>query len=259
MLKKPLSVLYKKKNILRPFDDATSIEFFSNKSDAALFMFGSHSKKRPHNLIIGRLFDYHILDMIELGVEKFKSLSSFQTAKCPFGTKPCLVFTGEDFELNSEHQRLKNLLLDFFSGPKTKQVRLSGLEHIWHFTAAEGKIFWRSYRILMKKSGSRIPRIELEEIGPSLDLVIRRTKLASDDLYKRSRKQPKQAKPKKVKNVSMDAFGTKLGRIHMTKQNLDSLQTRKMKGLKRKSDEGAEDEEKMSRQINKLEKTWTQD
>ena len=41
----------------------------------------------------------------------------------------------------------------------------------------------------------------------------------------------------------MDAFGTKLGRIHMTKQNLDSLQTRKMKGLKRKSDEGAEDEE----------------
>ena len=46
----------------------------------------------------------------------------------------------------------------------------------------------------MKKSGSRIPRIELEEIGPSLDLVMRRTKLASDDLYKHSRKQPKQAK-----------------------------------------------------------------
>ncbi len=31
-------------------------------------------------------------------------------------------------------------------------------------------------------------------MGPSLDLVVKRSKLASDDLYKRSRKQPKEAK-----------------------------------------------------------------
>lgn len=49
-------------------------------------------------------------------------------------------------------------------------------------------------RVLLKKSGSRTPRIELEEIGPSLDLTLRRVKLASDDLYKRSLKQPKTVK-----------------------------------------------------------------
>lgn len=46
-------------------------------------------------------------------------------------------------------------------------------------------------RVLLKKSGCKIPRIELEEMGPSLDLVMRRTHLASDDLYKLSLKQPK--------------------------------------------------------------------
>ena len=34
--------------------------------------------------------------------------------------------------------------------------------------------------------------------------------------------------------MSRDAFGTELGRIHMQKQDLNSLQTRKMKGLKKR-------------------------
>ena len=46
----------------------------------------------------------------------------------------------------------------------------------------------------MKKSGHRVPRVELSEMGPSLDLVMRRTALASHDLYKTACKQPKEAK-----------------------------------------------------------------
>ena len=38
---------------------------------------------------------------------------------------------------------------------------------------------------------------------------------------------------KKVKNISKDAFGTKLGRVHMKRQDFSKLQTRKLKGLKR--------------------------
>ena len=34
-------------------------------------------------------------------------------------------------------------------------------------------MFIRSFKIHLKKSGGRIPRIELEEIGPSLDLTLR--------------------------------------------------------------------------------------
>ena len=39
--------------------------------------------------------------------------------------------------------------------------------------------------------------------------------------------------PKAVKNVSYDAFGTKLGRVHMQRQDFQKLQTRKRKALKK--------------------------
>uniref|UniRef100_A0A8C4WMF7 Ribosome production factor 2 homolog n=1 Tax=Gopherus evgoodei TaxID=1825980 RepID=A0A8C4WMF7_9SAUR len=222
------------KNITRPFEDQTSLEFFSKKSDCSLFLFGSHNKKRPNNLIIGRMFDYHVLDMIELGIEKFVSLKDIKNSKCPEGTKPMLIFAGDTFDLNEEYRRLKSLLIDFFRGPTVPTIRLAGLEYVLHFTAMDGKIYMRSYKVLLKKSRCKIPRIELEEMGPSLDLVMRRTHLASEDLYKLSLKQPKALKPKKKKNISHDVFGTSYGRIHMQKQDLSKLQTRKMKGLKKR-------------------------
>ncbi len=46
----------------------------------------------------------------------------------------------------------------------------------------------------MKKSGSRLPRVELTEVGPFLDLVMRRTHLASGHLYKQACRQPKATK-----------------------------------------------------------------
>ncbi|XP_056150674.1 ribosome production factor 2 homolog [Lampris incognitus] len=251
-LKKPNAVLYKKKNVTRPFEDSTSLEFFSKKTDCSLFLFGSHNKKRPNNLIFGRLFDFHVLDMIEVGIEKYVSLCDIKASKCPEGTKPMLVFAGEAFDTDNEHKRLKSLLIDFFRGPTVPAVRLAGLEHVLHFTALEGKIYMRSYRCLLKKSGCRTPRIELEEIGPSFDFVLRRTHLASEDLYKTAHRQPKALKPKKKKNISHDAFGTKFGRLHMQKQDLSKLQTRKMKGLKKRGGQVVTGEEGRSAKVAKM-------
>jgi len=49
--KAPQSKLLSKRNLTRPFEDATSVEFLSKVNDASLFCYGSHSKKRPHNLV----------------------------------------------------------------------------------------------------------------------------------------------------------------------------------------------------------------
>lgn len=245
-LKKPQGKMLNKSNDILPFEDITPIEEFSRKNDASMFISASHNKKRPNNLILGRMYDGHILDMIELGIEHYKPMKDFKTQKVTLGIKPCLLFAGELFEHNHEYSRTKNLLVDMFQREKVEAVRLQGLEHVLMLTAAEDKIYFRSYRIQLKKSGSRTPRIELEEIGPSIDFKLRRTKISSDDLFKLARKKPKELKVKKVKNISKDSFGTQHGRIHIPKQNIGRLQTRKMKGLKKTASEKREQRKRKS-------------
>ena len=47
---------------------------------------------------------------------------------------------------------------------------------------------------------------------------------------------------KQKKNVETDIMGDKIGRIHLGKQDLGVLQTRKMKGLKRGQNTDIEDD-----------------
>ncbi|XP_066594424.1 ribosome production factor 2 homolog [Prorops nasuta] len=232
-LKKPHVQMMQKKNDILPFEDVTPIEKFVHKNNTPLFIFASHNKKRPNNIIFGRTFEHTLLDMAEFGVENYKSLKDFKVPKISAEIKPLLVFNGELFDTNHEYGRIKNLLIDMFQHDIVENIRLQGLEHVLSFTAVDNKILLRSYRIQLKKSDSRIPRIELEEIGPRSDLLCRRTKLASEDLFKQSCKKPKELKVKKKKNISKDTFGTTYGRIHVGSQNINSIQTRKMKGLKK--------------------------
>jgi len=243
-LKKPHSISYNQKNDIRPFEDVTKLEFFCKKNDSSLFMLGNHNKKRPHNLILGRMYDYHLLDMFELGLENFVSLQEFKNSKVTAGSKSCLLFAGEPFAdtSNEEFKRLKSLLIDFFRGPEVDNLRLAGIEHVLQFTAVERKVLVRSYKINLSKSSSKYPRVELEEIGPSLDLVVRRNQMASDDLFKTACKQVKNVRgAKKVKNHSEDVFGNKMGAIHIPAQEIKKIQTRKVKALKESKEEKMEE------------------
>jgi Brix domain len=51
-MKNPNSKMFGRKNDLNPFDDETGIEFLTTKNDSSLFLFGSHNKKRPHNIVM---------------------------------------------------------------------------------------------------------------------------------------------------------------------------------------------------------------
>lgn len=69
--------------------------------------------------------------------------------------------------------------------------------------------------------------------GPRVDFTLRRSKLPDEDLMKEACRKPKELKLTKKKNITSDGLGNTHGRIHMGKQNIDKIQTRKMKGLKK--------------------------
>lgn len=237
-LKKPNCKALTRHNDITPFDDQTPLERLAGKNDCHLFIFGSHSKKRPDNLILGRVYDQQVLDMVEFGLKHFKSINEFKNEKIGVSCKPLLVFNGDHWSKSEELRRVKNLFVDMFHMEDVDSIRLQGIEHVLSFTLSEDlTIMIRSYRILLKKSGLKTPRIELEEIGPSMDLSIRRTKIASKDLYKLANKKPAVLKVTKKKNVTRDGLGNVKARVHIDKQVITKLQTRKMKGLKKTPEE----------------------
>jgi ribosome production factor 2 len=82
-LKRPDAISFSKKNTIHPFEDASSLEFWAGKNDASMFLMGQSTKKRPAGLIIARTFDSRVLDMCELGVDKFVSMAEFKVSLFP--------------------------------------------------------------------------------------------------------------------------------------------------------------------------------
>lgn len=249
-LKKPEAIFFGRRNNLHPFElgkAETSIEFFSQKNDASLIVAGNHSKKRPHNLCFVRTFDHRILDMVEFSIVGYRSIFGIGGDVCGMGLKPAMIFQGEIFEQRREFKMIQNFFLDFFHGEHVSALNLKGLESVISVTALEDRILFRVYRVTLKKStdSSSQPRVELSLMGPALDLKLGRIHFPSDDLMRQACRVPKELLHKKVKNISRDSVGDQFGRVHVGKQEIAKIQTRKVKALKSNRDKelGIEDDE----------------
>jgi ribosome production factor 2 len=247
-LRRPLAQKFTKKNEIHPFEEASSLEFFSEKNDASLLVFGSSSKKRPHALTLVRTFGYKVLDMLELNLDpdSLRLLSQFKNKKCAVGLKPMLLFSGTPFEspIPNEYTMAKSFFTDFFKGEPAEKVDVEGLQYLVSIAArdtvdgeeAKPMIHLRVYLIKTKKSGQKLPRVEVEEMGPRMDFRIGRMKEAEEAMLKEAMRKARTTLERPKKNISTDIVGDKVGRIHLGKQDLGELQTRKMKGLKRTRD-----------------------
>ena len=206
--------------------------------------------------------------MLELCVvqETAQTLQQFKGEKCKTGVKPLLSFSGAEFDSPSAnaYTLAKNMFTDFFKGADVKDIDVEGLQLMISFFVGEQisedqkpQIHMRCWRIVTKKSGQKVPRVEVEEIGPRLDFRVGRVRMVEESRWKEALRKAKhtevgnfvscyvsttdKVQAKVVKNIETDLVGDKMGRIHLGKQDLKELQTRKMKGLKRNRQQEAEE------------------
>lgn len=136
-----------------------------------------------------------MLDMMELYMiqDTARTFDQFKGKTCSVGLKPLLSFSGEQFDSPNPNQYTlaKSIFLDFFRGGETQEIDVEGFQVLISFSAGENglegqlaKIHMRCWRIMTKRSGQKLPRIELEEMGPRVDFSIGRIKEAQDTLWK---------------------------------------------------------------------------
>jgi len=200
--------------------------------------------------------------MIEVMIVNFVGIGTIKGDSCSIGSKPCFLFNGELFEQKPEYQLLKGMILDFYHGEEVEELDLEGLDFVISLTATKDLVHFRVYKInvkpddgsddndntnnsnnqniiqsknekKMKRETNGNVKIELSPIGPFMDLKCDRVKYASDEIMKKALKIPKQLTIKKTKNIKINPTRDVVGRVHVGDQKLESIQTRKMKGLKK--------------------------
>ena len=103
-----------------------------------------------------------------------------------------LLFAGTPFEnpIPDEYTAAKSFFIDFFKGEPADKVDVEGLQYLVSISArdsvegeeAKPMIHLRLYLIRTKRSGQKLPRVEVEEMGPRMDFRVGRYKEPEESL-----------------------------------------------------------------------------
>jgi ribosome production factor 2 len=117
-----------------------------------------------------------------------------------------MVFCGPLFDMHPRYMHFKDLMMDFFRGQTVETMEIDGLQHVISISAGEQShdpsstkedlpnILFRVYLIGSRKvAGSKVPRIELEEMGPRMDLKLGRWQEPNEEMMSLALKKPKPA------------------------------------------------------------------
>lgn len=139
-LKKPNSRNLQRKMKERPMQQAETFEFLCEKNGASMFGFGSSTKRRPDNLVLGRLFDDKILDLFDFAVRPLSAAALppplDNKAQAPvLEATPCFVFLGKLWQSDTAFSELKNFIVDSFGVRPVRSVNPAAVRRVISVTA----------------------------------------------------------------------------------------------------------------------------
>ena len=105
----------------------------------------------------GRLYDGHVLDMFEFGVNNFISIENFHGSKKGIGSKPILLFSGDIWQRDSLYSSIQNLIIDMFRGDTVDKISPQGLDHVLSCSCIDGTIYIRGFMCnFRKQDGTKV-------------------------------------------------------------------------------------------------------
>lgn len=268
-LLKPNCKKLAKRNAFHPFEGINHLEFLGFKNDCSMFCFGSDTKKRSNNLTIGRMFDFKMLDMVEFGIlaqDRMDMGAIAGTNSGSLGSKPIFVFEGGEFDSEPFFIRIKNLVVDFFRGSSVRELNLSGIDRCvfvslrsrdqtaveppsdnCRYKPQENKgnsvLCFRHYAVVKGADSTvtnvtknTVDNMKLVDIGPNMDLEIRRANFSAGSEFKNACRVSKEEMAEMKgghENVTGDSMGNIKGQIHVGKQDVEGLDLRRFKAHKR--------------------------
>lgn len=208
--------------------------------------------------------------------DTFISMNDMQALKqrkatVRIGSQPLLIFQGQGWEsqnntitssspssydsstnmsdsnnqhIDSDMSAIRSYFIDLFHGDphEDNSINLASLDHCIIFTSTmyNGKpsISMRHYGVLLKKSAenSRHPRVELDEVGPRIDMIYTGRRIrGSTELYSSAMQQSRVLNTTLAKNIEAGVLGDSMGRLHMGQQDIHSIALRKPKGQRKRN------------------------
>ena len=134
-----------------------------------------------------------------------------------------------------KHKRIKNLFVDFFKITELSEVNIVELKRVLVFTCrSETSPIEVRHMETNDISEATVAKetVPFREVGPCFDLVLRRDKMATSELFKEACRAPKVRnilKKKSDKNKFTNALGETKAKVFLQQQDIDTIALRKFR------------------------------
>ncbi|KAK6089715.1 hypothetical protein P3W45_001357 [Vairimorpha bombi] len=195
-------IAVRREKLSDPFKQYSIVEKILKAHESKLFI-----TITSKHLIFGRSFNNEIIDMLKFKIITYeKSFKGVISAE--LNMKYGLLL------MNIKDKRIENMFVDLFN-MKSSKICLDNIRYMWVITDFNGTYVLKYCRILGND--------DLEDVGPYFELELEDKYFCSDETYKKSMGN----KEKTVKNISKNEFNDQIGTLHINKQDLREIKTRK--------------------------------